>query len=301
MADTMAFQPPMLAMSSTPSGDRPTHDYDTLMATGKWVSDLKLDGIRAYMVWDGATVTLLNRNGVNITVSWPELVDYSFGQEPLWLDGEIVCRNGSFEATLTRDKTVNRHAVAHLAQMSPAQFFAFDLPDLAAQPYAFRRHALETLADVWVDDRYAITLASENPGMLQMTRNAGMEGVILKRKAGRYRFGKRSADWIKCKNLHRISCLIGGIVPEKRAISVSVLTPDGTALHDLGTVGSGISDTQFADLRTRIARAEVLVAEVECLNLTSGQKLRFPVFKGLRSDVDPLTCTTDQLATIPNS
>ena len=44
-----------------------------------------------------------------------------------------------------------------------------------------------------------------------------------------------------------------------------------------------------------------LVAEIEALNLTSHGTLRFPVFRGLRSDIAPLACTVDQLDSLPRS
>lgn len=290
---------PMLAVPSTATGNRRAVSYDDLMRTGEWVADVKMDGIRAFARWDGKRITFTNRNGVDVTGKFPEL-QTDLGPEPLWLDGEIVALDGSFETTLTRDKQESAASIQRMSVSHPCRFVAFDIPEYHTWTWVDRRAALEDI----VGDRLVRTIISEDPGFLAVTRDLGLEGVILKRKGSKYEFGTRSRSWVKFKNLHRVSCLIAGYTTGTGhrshfgAMHLALVDGEGQVVP-VGRVGTGFSEREIADLKIRLDRQEVLVAEIECLNRTSGNTLRFPVYKGLRKDVGPLDCTTAQLDTVP--
>lgn len=300
---------PMLASPSTGAGNRAPVSFEQLMSTGDWVGDVKIDGIRAFAFYDGdAAVRLVNRNAVDITRKFPELqppTRWAFGREPLWLDGEIVCDSGSFEQTLTRDKQETTRAISALAEQHPASFVAFDLPALAQRPFTERRAQLELVGRMFGGTRYGVTVTSREVDFLQATRSLGLEGVIVKRAASRYQFGKRSRDWVKFKNLHRVSCLVAGYAPGTGSRSdfgamMLALVGEHGDIVSCGRVGTGFRGDEIADLKARLDAAEVLVVEIECLNVTPGGQLRFPVYKGVRTDLSPLDCTVAQLRALPS-
>ena len=297
---------PMLAVPSTGASGRDPLCYEDLIATGQWIGDTKVDGIRAFLRWDGAEPTFTNRHGVDVTRRFPELQAMKLGPEPLWLDGEIVALDGRFETVLTRDKQGKGASIQRLSVSHPCRFMAFDVPEYATWTFMDRRTALEELLDGRTGPRIALTVVSDAPNFLDLTREAGLEGVIAKRKNSTYHFGRRSKSWVKFKNLHRLTALVSGYTAgtgqRQRTFGALnlMLVDDQGQLVPIGTVGSGFSEREIHELKARLDSGEVLAVEIECLNRTSGNVLRFPVYKGIRTDVHILDCSTKQLDPIPS-
>jgi bifunctional non-homologous end joining protein LigD len=295
---------PMLAMPGQGAGNSPAQDFRALMATGDWLADVKIDGIRAYLLWTGDAIQFRNRNGVDITSRYPELCDIDLGPEPMWLDGEIVAVDGSFETTLLRDKQSFGPTIKRLAALHPCRFVAFDIPMYDKWSYVDRRAALEDFLDDKTSPLLGMTVTSDSAEFLDETRALGLEGVIVKRKRSAYTFGKRSRNWVKFKNTHRITCLVAGYTPgtghrsDFGAMHLALIDEHRDVVP-IGTVGTGFREHEMRELKARLDSGEFLIAEIECLNRTSGNKLRFPVYKGIRTDVPMLDCTTTQLDTLP--
>lgn len=296
---------PMLAVPSTGASGRDPLCYEDLMATGQWIGDTKLDGIRAFLHWDGQQATFVNRNGVDITRKYPELQRMNLGPEPLWLDGEIVAADGRFETALTRDKQESDAAIRRLSVSHPCRFMAFDMPQYATWTFVDRRAALEEALGDHLGPALGITVVSDSPGFLTLTREMGLEGVILKRRNSTYHFGRRSKAWVKFKNLHRVTCLVAGYTPgtghRERTFGALqlALIDENSNIVLCGQVGTGFTEREIAELKARLDSGEVLAVEIECLNRTSGNTLRFPVYKGVRTDVPVLDCSTKQLEALP--
>lgn len=289
---------PMLAIASTGASGRKPVTIESLAGTHMF--DLKLDGIRCWVDEDGV---LRNRMNVVVTHKYPEIVA-ALAECPPWgrLDGEIVAEDGTFETALLRDKQERGQAIARMAKQHPVRFVAFDMPTdrLASTPWWRRREALVKWGS-GAHERISVSPVSEDPAFLGQVADLGMEGVIAKRMTSPYVPGKRSMDWVKFKNTQRITCLVAGYYPGQGSrahfggMHLVLLDPDGVAPFHIGDVGSGFTERQTHELKDRLDNHEVLVVEIEALNVTSGRQLRFPVFRGVRSDVDPTTCTIEQL------
>lgn len=291
----MTTKLPMLAMASTGASGRNPVTLDTLDLS-QWTLDLKLDGERAFLMGDGA---ILNRKGENITHRFPEIHNPT-GQ---WLDGEIVALDNSFETVLSRGAQESRVAIKRGAEMHPCRFVAFDLPRDYDLPWATRRVRLEQYAEEF---NFPITVISSQRSFFDEVQKLGMEGVIAKNNISRYRFGVRSKDWVKFKHLYRVTCLVAGYTPGTGsrehfgALLLALLDEKGDVVS-VGRCGSGFTDRQTYDMKQRIDVGELLVVEIETVNVTSGGTLRFPVFRGLRTDVAATDCTTAQLTALPRS
>lgn len=287
----------MLAIPSTGASGRHPIALESLIKRG-WTLDVKLDGVRAFSRYG----VLVNREGVDITHRYPEISRNILPQD-VWLDGEIVAEDNSFETTLRRDAQSSPAKIKRLAEEHPCKFVAFDYLDRAEEgrSYANRRADLESIRD-WLT--IPITPIGHDLDFFNRTRELGMEGVIAKRPESRYHFGRRSKDWVKFKHLHRVSAIALTYQPGNGqrvhfgAIELAMFEPDGTAVS-VGRVGSGFTDAQTWDLKRRIDNDGPFVVEIECLNVTKERTLRFPVFKGIRSDMALTDCTTDQLDTLP--
>lgn len=315
----------LMLASPQPKGLSPTEYIDQVSRQNGWTFDIKWDGVRCLAYCEGnAGVTLQNRNGVDITHRYPDIalmlgaVTADYGR--IVLDGEIVvfAEDGKpdFSLIAKRDRVGSKEKAEQAMLTLPATFIAFDLldfngTDLKGVTYEARRAMLEVHFSDASSSPHMFTLSptSDNgQAMWNLVQRLGIEGLIAKRNDGLY-VPYRSADWIKVKDTRRISCIVTGTqdgTGSKEGMVGALLLGligDDSTLVDVGKVGTGFTDDdrrklqRYFDDLPEYSPHEMgaLVVEVEYLNLTNDGKLRFPSFKGLRSDVDAGDCTTDQL------
>lgn len=314
----------------------PTDNPGVPPTGGQWVHEVKWDGIRALGGRVEGQLRLWNRNEIDVTVTYPELVaGQGSAQSPPGLpddtlvDGEIVILDAagrpSFQALSHRFHVRDPRRAAQLAAASPARFMVFDLlrlagRDLTHEPWSVRRAALEELQ---LPDRWELTPVYEQGVDLALaTQEAGLEGVMSKRRDSPYRPGVRSAEWIKVPHRTEIVAVIGGWIEETESRgnlgALWVGYPDDEAtfaetgvLYPLGRVGSGLShaerdallgilreierpDSPFVSLPQAVDAARthwvepMLCVQVRYLGRTDNGTLRQPVLRRLRPDVTPL-------------
>lgn len=299
---------PMLAAPSTGTGSRRAVDLATLLG-GTHFFDLKLDGLRCVLYWDGGTVRLVNRSGVDITRKFPDVVGVATATLPrncsLILDGEVVCEDGLFNSVATRGKQEKAEAITSAATRLPARFIAFDLlwndGDTRHLPFRSRREGLEIwLADTGIEPSMG---TMDGQAMWESVVKLGLEGLIAKRLDQPYMEGKRSPAWLKFKTVRRITCIATGYEPGTGArahfgaMFLALVGPTGPVA--VGKVGTGFTEAEIATLKADLDAGVMPLVEIEALNLGSGGQLRFPVYRGYRTDLSHLDATLDQLDTLP--
>lgn len=300
---------PMLAAPSTGTGSRRAVDLATLVG-GTHLFDLKLDGLRCVIYWDGSTLRLVNRSGVDITRKFPDIdLAPMLGLTPVILDGEIVCASGLFNDVATRGKQEKPEAILSAATRLPARFIAFDLLHLGGSdyrplPYEHRRGTLESYVEV-VDEPTLTASIVSNDGVAFWTSvtSLGMEGLIAKDRKAPYMEGKRSPAWLKFKTTRRITCVMTGYEPGTGARAhfgagfLALVGPNGPV--PVGKVGTGFTESEIQHLKGQLDAGTPVLVEIEALNVGSGGQLRFPVYKGVRTDLSYVDATLDQLDTLP--
>ena len=290
-----------------------------------WAFEFKWDGVRAIVAAAGGAVQLTSRLGNDVTAGYPELAGIGAltGGRPVLLDGEIVALDaaGRPDFGLLQDRMHVRHPSPELRGRIPVSFYAFDLlhldgTSLLAATYDERRARLEALqpvGPVLVPPSYA-DLGGDQ--LLEVARGHGLEGVVAKRRAGRYEPGRRSSGWVKTALSRTQEVLVGGwTAGEGRRVRTfgSLLLGAHDAegrLRYLGHVGTGFRDTVLDDLMARLrplARRTspfdetvpreharharwvepVLVGEVEYRLITRDGRLRHASWRGLRPDRAP--------------
>jgi len=213
-----------------------------------------------------------------------------------------------------------RHPSAELRARLPVSFYAFDVlhvdgASLVAAPYDERRARLAALAPA---ERVLVPPSFDDidgEQLLGVARQHGLEGVVAKRRAGRYEPGRRSPGWVKTALVHAQEVLVGGFTAgEGRRTGTfgSLLLGAYAAgeLRYLGHVGTGFSDAVLTDLTARLRRLTrptspfdelvpreharkarwvepVLVGEVEYRLVTRDGRLRHASWRGLRADRPP--------------
>jgi bifunctional non-homologous end joining protein LigD len=309
---------PMAAVLAT---DLPRDDAN-------WAYELKWDGIRAIAYCEAGSLRLESRTLRDITSTYPELraLAAELGSTDAVLDGEIVAFDDagrpSFELLQSRMNLASESAIRRRMDDCPVTYLAFDLLYLDGRalmdlPYAERRERLEALGidgPNWQTPSYH---RGDGRGLLELTRQRGLEGLVAKRLDSRYLPGRRARAWLKVKNLMGQELVVGGWLPGQGhregtlgALLVGYYEDEddtGPHLKYAGRVGTGFSDAELdrlagllEPLRTKRSpftgrqppREAVyvepkLVAQVAFREWTAARTLRAPVYKGLRPDKRP--------------
>jgi ATP-dependent DNA ligase len=189
-----------------------------------WVAEPKWDGFRALLAReeDGGLL-LRSRRGTVLTRAFPELTSASMAAA--WprgavADGELVVWHEGRLAFERLTERLNRRpgTVARLAATAPANLVVFDLlhdgdRPLLDRPYAERRAALEELftyrrlGPPWTLCPATTDEATAREWLDWST--VGMEGLVLKNPAERYRPGVRA--WRKYRRYDTTEAVLGAV------------------------------------------------------------------------------------------
>lgn len=316
---------PMLAENGTPARARTVSDPS-------WV-EVKWDGIRAMGTWADGRMLLHARRGTDITARYPELTADGAPFLPASdavVDGEIVAFDAhgrpSFSLLqnrmhLTRPREIEREVVR-----TPIVYILFDLlrldgHDLTSMPLHQRRTLLDDLVADLDAPVQVPPVFDDVDAALAASRQFGLEGVVVKDPASRYRPGLRSPAWLKLKNTRMQEAAIVGIRPGKGdrestlgSLLLAVPEPSGE-LRYVGRVGTGFTDRILRDLLARLEPLRIktapldgvpapdasdalwvrpeLVGEVEFANWTPDGVLRHARWRGLRPDKTPEEIVVD--------
>jgi len=210
----LPFQPPLAPMEAK--------HVDALPAGDGWQYEPKWDGFRAIVFRDGDDVYISSRKELPFSRYFPEIVEAAktLRVKRLVLDGEIVLftadgRGLSFDGLQQRLHPAESR-VRKLARETPASFIAFDLlalddRDLRSEPFSDRRAALEL---VMAGARPPLHLSPGTDdmavasGWLESFDVVGLDGVVAKRLASKYRSGER--EMLKVKRLRTADCVLIG-------------------------------------------------------------------------------------------
>jgi bifunctional non-homologous end joining protein LigD len=311
MADRIPFRVhPMLATLV----DRPFDKPD-------WIYEEKYDGYRILAYKEGSRVTLFSRNGKDRTLSFSVVADAvrKLAAETLLLDGEVV--------------VFDRHGVSHfqlLQEGSASPSYAvfdclyFNGRDLRKDPLSERRATLQKL----VPDKGTVFLShqllADGIRAFEEAKRKGYEGLVAKDLASPYD-EERSSKWLKVKVHQEEEFVIAGYTaPTGSRVCFGALllgAYSGKQLMFVGKVGTGFSRAtlrslcrQFQPLIRKTPSlvdppreaglthlAPKFVAQIAFEEWTVDQKLRQPVFLGLRDDKLPEDCRMPDVKDVKSS
>jgi bifunctional non-homologous end joining protein LigD len=216
----------------------------------------------------------------------------SFGRLQQWLSGEKV---GSVLA-----------------------FAAFDLlwldgRDLRKLPLESRRQLLEKLiANARPPLCFSAAIDGDLPVILAAAKQAGLEGLVAKRKGSIYLPGP-TTSWLKLKFEQRQDCAVCGWTPQTGSSDLGALIlglmEEGQLVY-AGKAGSGFDDKKRKELLKRLEPLRTdrptlighkrmpdarwckpeLVAEIAFMEFSRHGNVRHPVFIRLREDKTPEEC-----------
>ena len=296
------------------------HDWAFEM---KWDGIRAIATVRAATDDTPGSVALVSRNDIEMTDTYPELAELAACVETnCVVDGEIVALGPSgrpeFGRLQQRMGLKKARDVEEERAKTPVYFMVFDVLEvdgesLLREHYDQRRKRLfEVVSEgehIYVPEAFDGSFEHA----MDSSKQLKLEGVMAKKKTSVYLPGKRTKTWLKLKHAATREVLIigwrtgnGGRAGTLGSLLFAAHGPEG--LVYMGRVGTGFDQDQLEMLRDKldaIARktppAEVpaeqrkdahwvtpkLVAEVEYGGITEAGRLRHPVWRGLRDDINP--------------
>ncbi len=254
-------------------------------------------------------MTLLSRNDLDRTATFAGIATAvsQLRDRTLILDGEVVALDS---------KGVSRFQLLQRGNIAQRFFAIFDCVyrngrDLRSEPLSRRRHELEAaLEEPSKPLLLSRRLARSGLSAYGIAKRKGLEGMVAKDRDAPYE-ERRSRKWLKVKVHQEEEFVIAGFTaPEGTREHFGALLLGAYRGEDLifvGKVGTGLSQQTLTDLAKAfrpIIRSSSpfveppreknvtwleprLVAQVAFQEWTADQKLRQPVFLGLRDDKEP--------------
>jgi bifunctional non-homologous end joining protein LigD len=243
---------------------------------------------------------------------------------PLLIDGEIVALDergnpAGFQRLQGRIHLKGERDVEQIERTQPVALIAFDLlrdgdDDLRGLALSDRRRRLEARLDGQLSPTLRISeqAAADGRALLERAQKEGWEGLIVKEARSPYVSGRRSPTWRKKKVVHNQEFVIGGWTDPRQtrthfgALLLGVHAEgDQGKLKYVGHTGTGFDhqelervwkllearETAASPFTEKIKTNEPahwvkpnLVAQVRFTEWTDDEKLRHPVYLGLRDD-----------------
>ncbi|GAA2033443.1 ATP-dependent DNA ligase [Yaniella flava] len=318
-AEPVELEPMLATLGNIETVHRAEDDWAFEM---KWDGVRAIATVRAATDDSPGAVTLTSRNGNDMTDTYPELAELAHCVETdCVLDGEIVAlgdgNRPDFGRLQRRMKLTKPRDVERERAKTPVYLMVFDVlhhddESLLRTEYEQRR---EQLIDIVTEGEHMyVPIAFEGTldEAMDSSRDLKLEGIMAKRRDSVYLAGRRTKTWLKLKHSSTRDVLIvgwrtGNGERAETFASLLLAAHGDDGLVYMGRVGTGFDDHQLQSLRhqldqrarktppVEVPSAEArdanwvtpnLVGEVEFGGLTEAGRLRHPVWRGLRDDID---------------
>ncbi len=303
-------------------------ESDELLNRPGWIYELKLDGVRVLADKHRDEVALWSRRGPAVTQAYPEIARAvrALPGARLLLDGEIVTFDGAGRPSFSRlARRIHARSadVWHLAREVPTTYVAFDLLavgdlDLRSVPLYRRKELLHRVVRGSGFVRALDHFEGAGRPLFEFCNQQQLEGVVAKRTDSPYRVGpRRTGDWVKLKCHRDAEFVVVGLTRGEGSRSdlgaLDVASYRGDELVVRGKVGSGLDQDAISVLLEKARGLEratcaavgrlapathgrtfvepEIVVSVRFGGWTGDERLRFPVFLGIREDIEPRACT----------
>ncbi|WP_281170737.1 DNA ligase D [Aequorivita capsosiphonis] len=259
-------------------------------------------------------VSLYSRNGISYNQKFKPITDELASiPHDVILDGEMVILNedgvSDFEKLQNYDSKNSNERL---------RYYVFDIlflngHDMHQLPLIERKGILPDVLEGLKQIVYCDHVEDMGTTFYNRAIEAGLEGVIAKKKDSLYFPEYRSENWLKIKAINTEDCIICGYTEANSggaafgSLILGML--ENKELEYVGNCGSGFSDQQKKELvalfkpyiseespfpkkinlkgRTQTWLKPKLVCEVKFSEWTKNGVMRHPVFKSLREDKNP--------------
>ena len=293
-----------------------------LPAGPSWAYEVKLDGYRVVAVKSTQEIILYSRNRKNFTGRYPYIAEaLSTLPSDTVVDGEIVALDETGKPNFHR----LQHSASEASRIHYFVFdvLVSNGSDLTGLPLEKRRKHLTAILKVrspriHVSEQFNVSAEK----MVSAVRAQGLESIVAKRKDGLYESGKRTGSWSKLRINQGREFVIGGYVPGPHGLDSIIVGyyRDGDLMY-VARVRNGFVPATRRTVYAKLKRFAIdacpfinlpetgrarwgdildaqkikkcvwlrpeLVAVIEFLEWTEGDRLRHSKFVGLREDKNP--------------
>ena len=262
-------------------------------------------------------------------------------KSPMLLDGEIVAldaegRPAGFQKLQGRIHLTSAKDVEAVEKAQPVALIAFDVlrdgdDDVRGLPLIERRARLvkrlgrATGKVIRISDQ----VAQDGRALHEQATREGWEGLIVKEATSPYQTGRRSPAWRKLKVVNEQEFVVAGWTEPRQtrqyfgALLLGVRDADNAGvLKYVGHTGTGFDQKELARVWKLLKQRETkqspfaeriktnepahwvtpdLVAQIRFTEWTADQKLRHPVYLGLRDDKRAVDVTIEKASRSPNT
>lgn len=289
-----------------------------------WIYEVKFDGFRSLAISHAKNVALISRTENDMTAKFPEVTEAleKLKLPDCILDGEIVALDEKGRSSFQMLQAYDLHQEQPPLCYYVFDLLRLKNKDLTDLPLLERKERLRHLFKDTGVIRYSSSLEGDAAKLLKHARKLGLEGLIGKRPGSVYEVGRRSGQWIKLKLNREQEVVIGGYTPpagtRKHFGALIVGVHADGEFRCVGKVGTGFDTRLLRELHARfepliqkkcpfanlpsqssgrwgqgITQADMkrctwlkpkLVCQVKFAEWTRDQRLRHPVFLGMRED-----------------
>lgn len=281
------------------------HEENKPFDNEDYLFEMKFDGIRALIYVSPEEIVIKNRKGFIVNDTFPELLEIQkYVKKECIFDGEIVLMQDnkpSFSKLQERALLKNKKRIEYFKDNFPVTFVCFDIlyenKDLMQLPLIKRKEILSKYDDndLFVKSRVVDTKGKD---LFKFIKKNDLEGIVAKLKTSKYVPSVRTKDWIKIKNVHMedfyicgykdgddvISVLLGEKVGKKYRFVSKVVV--GKKRKDYELIMSCSESKNYLDVdfdEYKFIKPKYKCT-IEFLERTNSNRLRHPVFRGIRTD-----------------
>ncbi|MDQ0300044.1 bifunctional non-homologous end joining protein LigD [Salibacterium salarium] len=292
-----------------------------------WVYELKYDGYRASLHWDGCNACVTSKNGHNLNKQFPEILESVYShfssEDSFQLDGELVILENAgkadFYSLQSRHHLRSARKIASFASTRPAAFLAFDClsfhnQSLTDKTYEERKKVLKDLIkcrnlplspEPQAAERIQFLPYKENLDILlrenQLFRS---EGIVAKHFHSLYK-KERTQDWLKYKTPFTAKCFITTYDPANDYFELGVF--EKNEVITIGKCAHGLSDQEKTaliktmknngkwDVSTKVYRLEPSIVVEVSYTSRKDYEWREPRFHTFLLQHTPNLCTIEKL------
>ncbi|WP_166246329.1 RNA ligase family protein [Paenibacillus turpanensis] len=237
---------------------------DQFPEQGRWVAQIKWDGVRMLVYADGQDVRLVNRKRNDRTMQYPELVsvrDYC-SAESVILDGEIIALDKgkpAFHQVMRRDGIRKASSVGNVQREVPITYMVFDILYCNGEWVTGRtlEERQELLAEV-IQPNATVQLVSSHSDLQalhEVSKQHDLEGIVVKDVSSKYVIDGKDRRWLKMKWFKDLYAVVGGVTHRAGTVNALLLGlyDEQGKLWYIGHAGTGRLTVQDWKTVTEIA------------------------------------------------
>lgn len=235
-----------------------------------FVYEIKWDGIRVIVYKKKDELKIMSRSGRDLTDQFPEFRDGKFLKvQNAIIDCELVCLDEAgrpvFSDIISRMHRIGKTNIQLATKSKPAYLYAFDClyldgRKLVSHPLTRRQEWLNAIFKQ--SDKTRISTVFEDGNQIYEAAKAmDLEGIMVKKKTGKYFPGNRSPSWQKIKFRQTFEAHIIGYTKGKGDRieifgALHLANPEGDGWKYLGKVGTGFDQKMMKEIWKKIEPLE---------------------------------------------